>query len=86
MFLLGVLKFLNWGSVLGSCFWGYLDYWGNAMVFFLTPENFCFRDCPSQLGWDACMQCHAMHRTYTTLVGSECTYVHRVGKVTSPMF
>ncbi len=36
-----------------------------------------FRDCPSQLGWDACMQCHAMHRTNTTLVGSECTNVHR---------
>ena len=36
-----------------------------------------FRDCPSQLGWDACITCHAMHRTNTTLVGSECTDVHR---------
>jgi hypothetical protein len=47
-------------------------------------RNGGFRDCPSQLGWDACMQCHPMQRTNTTLVGSECTDVHRVAKSQVP--
>ncbi len=32
------------------------------------------------------MHLHAMHRTNTTLVGSGCTYVHKVGKVRSTLY
>ncbi len=40
------------------------------------PENCQFSGLPQPARLGACIPCNAVHRTNTTLVGSECTNVH----------
>ena len=78
---------VGWGSPENRCFLAayprtqYVPPWDSVP----HPENCTFSGMPptSLLGR---MHLHAMHRTNTTLVGSGCKDVHKVGKVRSILY